>query len=226
MIDILSDLSALISNAKGLLPNDYKLGYTKNFSYSDPFDVPYEGGERNWDVSATLLWLVLNGKYYHELEFASLKASPKLFIGTERGRKIIDAVRLIWGIDTLSTEKIDEILTIQGRVISYTFHRSYPLSENTHLYFGAGMGLYKVINFQGFRRQAEDILGIMKNVKIGIMHRFSSKIGIYAGYNHRQSSWKFKSDEIYDEDGNSVVYDLEDFDFLTNGLEIGVRFSL
>lgn len=225
MIDIMSDLSVLINSVKEWVPKDYKVGYTKNFSYSDPFNVPYEDCMENWDINSTLLWPVLKGKYNHALEFTSVRASPELLSDTERSGQIIGAMRKISGVDTLSTRAIAEILTIRSKGISYAFYRNYPLSNNINLYLGVGIGLYHIVNFQGFRNHTEDVLGVMKSAKIGMEYGFSSKIGAYIGYNYRKSSWKFRSDEIFDEDGNSIVYDLEDFDFSTHGLEIGMRFS-
>ncbi|WP_249548759.1 hypothetical protein [Anaplasma phagocytophilum] len=221
-----SHISVALPYLKALTPVEYKIGYTRNVVYSDPFNVGYKSQMANWEVSASVLWPIFNGKYSHEFELHSAKAVPSLSVDAQHGFSIVKAMRNVYGIHDLAASSVQNMLTIRSRAMSYGFYRYYPLNESSSLYVGTGIGIAKILQYQGFRRHSEDLFGVVKNFKLGIVHKFSSGLSAYIGYIYRRTSWKYKSDTIYDQEGNSITYDLQNFEFSAHGLNLGIRFFM
>ncbi|ANC34193.1 hypothetical protein P029_02190 [Anaplasma phagocytophilum str. Norway variant2] len=225
MLDF-SHMSVALPYLRALTPVEYNIGYTRNVAFSDPFNVGYKSQMANWSFTASMLWPIFNGKYYHEFELHSAKATPSLSVDTQHGFSIIKVMRNVYGIHDLSASSVENMLTIRSTAASYGFYRYHPINESFSLYVGTGMGIAKILQYQGFRRHSEDLFGVVKNFRLGIVHKFSSGLSAYVGYTYRITSWKYKSDTIYDQDGNSITYDLQNFEFSTHGLDLGVRFSM
>ncbi|MFV9839221.1 MAG: hypothetical protein AB8U44_04325 [Aaplasma endosymbiont of Hyalomma asiaticum] len=224
MLDFFADFPGVAQYLKILTPSEYHIGYTKNVIYNDPFDVGYTWDVKNWGLHASVIWSIFSGKYQHGFEFSSSRVSPSLSVCMQSGMQIIGAMRKITGIEDLTAVSVENMLTIREVIASYYFYKHYSINESINFYIGSGIGLSKILQYQGFRKDYEDLYGMVRSVKVGISHTLKPGLVAYVGYGYRNNSWKYMTDVIYDEDGNGVVRYMQDFEFVSHGLEMGVKF--
>ena len=222
--------TAFNKNICAVLPSQYKVSYTYNLAYSEPFGLKYRTHIGDWDVNIAAMLPIFNGKsYYHELEFNSSKLSPVLN-GNEIDRSyqsdVINALLSITGAKHLTVAEMENMLSVKELSLSYGLTSYYTIGKDMSFYIGSGVGLVKIVQYQGFRRYAEDLRGSMIKIKFGISYRIKSGIESYIGYSHRKDFWRYETDIIYDEEENSVSYSWEDLKFPRHGLEIGIRFAM
>ncbi|MEH0831424.1 hypothetical protein [Anaplasma bovis] len=221
---------AFSKNMHAFLPSQYKVSCAYSLARSEPFGLKYRTHIGDWDVNIAAMLPIFNGKlYYHELEFNSSKLSPVLSgneIGRSYQRDVIDALLSITGAKHLAIAEMENILSVKELSLSYGLTSYYMIGRATSFYISSAVGLVKIVQYQGFRRYTEDLSGSMMKIKFGISYRIKPGIESYVGYSYRKDFWKYETDIIYDEDGNSVSYAFEDFKFPRYGFEIGVKFLI
>ena len=226
MLDFFTDFTTASHYMKALMPSEYHVGYTKNVLYNDPFNVGYAWNVKNWDLHVSIIWSIFSKMYKHGFEFGSSRVSPSLSVCMQNGMNIVNTMRKITGIEDLPASSVEDMLTIREVTASYNFYRHYTVNESLSFYVGSGIGLAKILQYQGFRKNYEDLYGLVRSVKVGVTHTLSPGLVAYIGYGYRNNSWKYVTDIIYDEDGDSVVHNLQDFEFSSHGLEFGLKFII
>ncbi|MGN7661569.1 MAG: hypothetical protein ACTJLK_03005 [Anaplasma sp.] len=203
-----------------------KVGYVHNVSFSNPLHIKYSSSMGGWDLYMSSMWPILGRGVYHEIEFRSSLASPVLGEKGEPGYSAVRAVRSVLGSANLTVNEAGNVLSVREMSLSYGLYGYYPIAGKISLYAGSSLGAVKILRYQGLRRHAEDVYGTVTQSKVGISYEFVSGFEAYVGYNHRRSHWKYKTDAIYDDGGNSVSYNFQDFAFGSHGVELGLRFSI
>ncbi|WP_240375229.1 hypothetical protein [Anaplasma marginale] len=201
-----------------------RIGYVHNVVYDNPLHLQYSTRiGSSWDFYASSIWPAATSRLYHEFEFRTSMATPVL----EEGRgSALHVIRQVLGDETMTAREAGGVLSVRRLSISYGLYGHYPLGGEVSLYAGSSVGMAKVLRYQGLRQHSEDLYGMVTQSKIGLSYPIVPGLEAYVGYNYRQHHWKYKTDAIYDEDGNSTLYDFQDFAFNSHGVELGMKFSV
>ncbi|MCU7611659.1 hypothetical protein [Anaplasma capra] len=214
---ITSQLSKLLARAP-----QCKVGYVHNVNYDNSFNIKYSTHlSGSWDIYVSSVWPTLVDTLHHEFEFRNSLASPAL----EAGSDTVQIVRRVLDDENITVSEAQNILSIRRLSVSYGLYGHYPIHGKIGLYAGSSFGVAKT-QYQGLRRHAESLYGIVTQSKIGVSYAITPGLEAYLGYNYRKHHWKYRTDEIYDEDGNSILYDFQDFVFNSHGMELGLKFSI
>ena len=201
-----------------------RIGYVHNVVYDNSLNLQYSARiGSSWDLYASSIWPAATDRLYHEFEFRTSMAAPVL----EEGRgSVLHLIRQVLDDETVTAREAGGVLSVRRLSISYGLYGYYPLGREVSLYAGSSVGMAKVLRYQGLRQYSEDLYGMVTQSKIGLSYPIVPGLEAYVGYNYRKHHWKYKTDTIYDEDGNGVFYDFQDFVFNSHGIELGLKFSI
>ncbi|QXK91966.1 hypothetical protein HL033_04465 [Neoehrlichia mikurensis] len=204
----------------------YKLGYIYNFNQQDSLESEYFHYKKGGKDFYIAVGNNFKSNFYHELELRYTSTLPELHLISHEARNSI--IRIMSNINNkkLSLFQIKDMLAINKTSLMYKIYNLYNINNKINLYLGYGIGFIKVIKYYGLKSQPNNHYGIAIQYNIGILYLLNKKLKAYIGYNFSKNYWKYQTNPIYDEDGNSVLYHFLNFELKSYGVDMGLMFML
>ncbi|WP_156965551.1 hypothetical protein [Candidatus Neoehrlichia procyonis] len=204
----------------------YKLGYVYNFNYQDSLKSQYFRYEKGGKDFYIIIGTNFKNNFYHELGLHYTSTFPELYSISDEEKSNI--IRIMTNINSkkLSLFKIKDMLTINKISLIYNIYSLYPVNDKVSVYLGCGIGVIEVLKYYGLKSKIGNHYGIVMQYNAGVSYLLNRKLKVYLGYNFSKNYWKYQTNSIYDEYGNSVLYHFLNFELRSYGLDMGLVFIL
>ena len=180
-------------------------------SYSDSFKSEYVDYKQvNVDLSTAVGYRIRNGFFYEfEVRYANIKPALQKLSDFEK----IDLINVFQRIinKKVYLAKIENILEINSITTLINCGYDYVINNKLAAYISYGVGIGGILSYQGFRSNPANHYGISMQSEIGLCYLYSKKVSLCMGYNYLKNYWKYDTDKIYDEEGNALIYNFQDF---------------
>ncbi|MGN7619204.1 MAG: hypothetical protein ACTJLM_05105 [Ehrlichia sp.] len=188
-----------------------KGGYNFGVSYSDSFRSEYVDYKQvNVDLATAIGYVIQSGFFYEfEVRYANIKTAIQKLSDFEK----IDLINIFQRIldEKVYVSKIESMLEINSVTALINCGYNYVINNKLVGYLSYGVGVGGVLNYQGFRNSAASHYGISMQSEIGLCYLYNGKASLCAGYNYLKNYWKYDTNKIYDEEGNTVMYHFQKF---------------
>ncbi|CAI27839.1 Hypothetical protein ERGA_CDS_03870 [Ehrlichia ruminantium str. Gardel] len=200
-----------------------KGNYNLGINYSDSFKSEYVNYERlSPDFTVAIGYKLQNGLFCDiEMRYANIRPMINKLSNFEH----IDLLNILQRITNhnVSLSKAENILTINAITTLINVGYSYIFNDKFRGYFTYGVGIGGLLNYQGFKSSLSTYYGISMQSEIGVCYIYNSKIDVCIGYNYLKNYWKYETDRIPDEDGNTVMYNFQDFQLNSHTIFLGLN---
>ncbi|AAZ68412.1 hypothetical protein [Ehrlichia canis] len=202
---------AIVAFDAEAIPFYIKGGCNFGVNYSDSLKSKYVNYERlNIDINTAIGYKLKNNFFYEfEVRYARIKPAIQELVDFEK-MDLVDILQRIIGKKTY-VSKIENIFEINNVTALINFGYDYIINDKLTAYLSYGVGIGGLFNYQGFRSNTATHYGISMQNEIGLCYTYNKKMSLCIGYNYLKNYWKYDTDKIYDEDGNSVIYHFRDF---------------
>ncbi|ABD45158.1 hypothetical protein ECHHL_0599 [Ehrlichia chaffeensis str. Heartland] len=188
-----------------------KGGYNLVGNYSDSFKSEYMGYKRfNIDINTAAGYQLSNNFFYEvKVRYANIKPAIQKLEYFEK----IDLIDILQRIidKKVYISKIEDIFKINSVTTLINCGYDYVINNKLIVYLSYGVGIAGLLNYQGFRSNVATHYGMSIQSEVGLCYLYSKKMNLCIGYDYLKNYWKYDTNKIYDEDGNTVVYHFQDF---------------
>ena len=201
-----------------------KGNYNFGISYSDSLKSEYVNYNKfNIDLSTAIGYRLQKGFFYEfEVRYAKIKPEIQKLSEFEK----IDLINIFQRIidKKVYFSKIENMLEINSVTVLLNYGYNYAINKKFFGYLSYGIGIGGLLNYHGFRSNAASDYGISMQSEIGLCYIYSKKVTLCTGYNYLKNYWKYDTNRIYDEEGNTVVYHFQDFQLNSNVIFVTLKF--
>ena len=192
--------------------------------YSDSFKSEYVNYRQiNVDLSTAIGYKIRNGFFYEfEVRYASVKPAIQELSDFEK----IDLINIFQRIidKKVYLAKIENILEINSITTLVSCGYDYIINPKLVGYLSYGVGIGGILSYQGFRSDSANHYGISMQSEIGLCYLYNKKVNLCMGYNYLKNCWKYDTNKIYDEEGNTVMYHFQDFQLNSHVIFVSFKF--
>ncbi|AHC39171.1 hypothetical protein [Ehrlichia muris] len=188
-----------------------KGGYNFLGDYSDSFKSEYIDYQHfNIDISTALGYKLDNNFFYEfKIRYTNIKPAIHKLMDFEK-MDLIDILQRIIG-KKLYTSKIENVFEINSVTTLVNSGYDYVINNKLTAYLSCGIGIAGLLNYQGFRSHIFTHYGVSVQSEVGLCYVDKKKVSLCVGYSYLRNYWKYDTNKIYDEDGNTVMYHFQDF---------------
>ncbi|WP_196492744.1 hypothetical protein [Ehrlichia ruminantium] len=195
-------------------------------NYSDSFKSEYVNYEQfNPDFSIAIGYRLKNGLFYDlEMRYANIKPALRK-LSTFEQIDLVDILQRVIG-RSVSLSKAENILAINNITTLANVGYSYIINNEFRGYFSYGIGIGGLVNYQGFKSSLSTYYGISMQSEIGLCYMYNNNMDVCIGYNYLKNYWKYETNRIPDEDGNTIMYHFQDFQLNSHAIFLSLKMLL
>ncbi|CEI85437.1 hypothetical protein DRF75_02345 [Ehrlichia minasensis] len=217
---------AIVAFDAEAVPFYIKGEYNFGVNYSDSLKSKYINYERlNIDINTAIGYKLKNNFFYEfGVRYAHIKPAIQELVDFEK-MDLIDILQRIIG-KKVYVSNMESIFGINSVTALINFGYDYIINDKLTAYLSYGVGIGGLFNYQGFRSNAATHYGMSMQNEVGLCYAYNKKVTLCVGYNCLKNYWKYDTDKIYDEDGNSVIYHFQDFQLSSHAVFASFKMML